>query len=470
MTASAPAAVTRTLADFAASLTLADVPRPVRTKVRLHVLDQLGCQLIGSQVGAAQLVGDYVARFSATPMASVVGREFSTSPELAALANGTSGTAWENDDYHPAALIHPSAIVVSAAIAAGEHDDSSGDEMLLAMVLGFEVACRLGAGAQPGMNYGRSVHPTSALGPFAAAIAAGRLMRLEGPGLVHALGIAGSHSSGTLEYSLSGGTVKRMHAGLAAQAGVRAAALARAGMTGPATIIEGPRGVLQALGNDPDFDRIVRGLGDQWTLLDTAVKPYFCNGLLQGPVHSIVGFRSAGIPYAEIRHVSLGVNRMAYSICGDVGPEPADMVTAQFSPQLISAIAMRDGFVGIEQLRTLESRHFRDPELLALASKVKIEIDPMADAAFPDRFVSTTSVTLNDGRTFTDTCDAPGTSQNPINDDVIVRKFRDSASGHLAESVIENLVRQTTGPEELFDPASYGQMLSVAVHKQGVQA
>ena len=264
---------TAALANFARTVALEDVPADVVDKVKVHILDQLGAQLLGAQLPWSLGVRAYCMQYARSAQSTVVGSGETIDAEFAALANATAGHGFEVDDYH-AGLGHPGCVAVPAALAVAEEQGTTGADFLASTIISFEIISRVGLAALPSMMVDRVFHSTCAVGLFGSAAGAARLMRLSEEKILAAMSIAGSHASGTVEYSQSGGEVKRLHAGMGAAGGVRSARVAAHGMTAPSTILEGKRGFLQAFANAPSPERLTQDLGRKWELLDLRVQPY----------------------------------------------------------------------------------------------------------------------------------------------------------------------------------------------------
>jgi len=262
------------LAEFAAGLEFDDLPADVVASVRLRALDILGIALASSTSELAPSVLGALQGWG-SGACSVVGSSLTASPPLAALANGALAHGLDFDDTHAVSITHASAVVLPTVLALGEAGGHDGRALVTTAVAGYEAMTRLGMAA-PGEFHARGWHATAVCGTFAAALAAGRLERLDRARLTAALGIAGSFASGVIEHLEDGSWVKRVHPGWAAHSGVVAAGLARGGFSGPATILEGRFGFYRTfLRSEPDrtpFDT----LGKEWETLRIGFKPYPC--------------------------------------------------------------------------------------------------------------------------------------------------------------------------------------------------
>src|SRR5690242_7255349 len=219
----------RRLAATVAAIGREPLPAEVGARAALLLRDWLGVTLGGAGAESSVAVRRGLAALYPGGAGTVVGtRERFPAPQ-AALANGAAAHALEMDDTHNGGSIHLGATMFSAALAAAELRDASGETVLRAAVAGYEVAARLAMALDPAAHYRRGFHPTGTCGAFGAAAAAGVVFGLDARGVAAALGIAGSQAAGSMEFLANGAWTKRLHPGWAALAGLHAAALARAG-------------------------------------------------------------------------------------------------------------------------------------------------------------------------------------------------------------------------------------------------
>ena len=268
--------VAQQLAEWALALDLRHVDAAVLERVKLHILDQIGAQVSCCNLPAPRIAQAYVTQFGLGGPASILGTALQADAEGAAFVNGTAGSSFEIDDYGGnGAYAHPGCVVVPGGLAVAETLGASGAGLLRAATVGFETIIRLALATMPSMLLGRGFHQTGAHGVFGVALVTAMLEQFDLETTVNALGVAGSHASGTTEYSQSGGEVKRAHAGIGAAGGIRSARLARLGLSGPPTIFEGKRGFLQAFCNAHDARFLHEGLGSHWHFPERgALKPH----------------------------------------------------------------------------------------------------------------------------------------------------------------------------------------------------
>jgi 2-methylcitrate dehydratase PrpD len=314
----------------------------------------------------------------------------------AALVNGTAAHGEDYDDTFEGGPVHSGAVVVPAVLAACEREGLGGERLLGGVVSGVELLCRLSLVA-PMATHNAGFHPTAVFGALAAAGAVGAALRLPPAQVASALGIAGSMASGIIEYLAEGTWTKRMHAGWAAQSGLRAALMARGGFVGPRTVLEGANGVYRAFAPSvaPDFAPLLDRLGSRWVMPSVAFKPYACGTMTQPFIDCAIALAEDGVRAEDVRDivckVAAGtVPRLWEPLASK--HRPPTPYAAKFSTPFCMAVGFFDRRAGLAQFT--EAR-VRDQAVLALAAKIRYEIDPANE--YPRRFTGHLRATLHDG-------------------------------------------------------------------------
>src|SRR3974377_28576 len=232
---------TRAIAQFIAQLRYEDIPDEVITRIKLLILDALGCALYGSGLEWSRILRTALVQLDATKACRVGGTSERLSAPHAALINGSLVQSFELDDVHRQGVLHVGAVTLPALLAVAEsHAALDGRALLAAAGDGSEVGPRVGKGSGQ-EHIGQGWHSGATVGVFSAAAGAARALGLSAEETVHALGIAGTQSAGLMAAQF-GAMVKRMHAGRAAQSGLYGALLAEAGFPGIADVFESPYG------------------------------------------------------------------------------------------------------------------------------------------------------------------------------------------------------------------------------------
>jgi 2-methylcitrate dehydratase PrpD len=366
----------------------------------------------------------------------------------AALVNGTAAHGEDYDDTFEGGPVHSGAVIVPAVLAACEREGLGGDRLLVGVVSGVELLCRLSLVA-PMATHNAGFHPTAVFGALAAAGAVGAALRRPSVEMTSALGIAGSMASGIIEYLAEGTWTKRMHAGWAAQSGLRAALMARGGFVGPRTVLEGTHGVYRAFAPSvaPDFGPLLDGLGRQWVMPAVAFKPYACGTMTQPFVDCAMRLADGGVRAGEVRdivcEVAAGtVPRLWEPLASK--HRPPTPYAAKFSTPFCMAVGFVDGKAGLSQFS--EAR-VHDPAVLALAAKIRYEVDPANE--YPRRFTGHLRATLHDGthREVRQAC-LRGGAEAPLSTAALEQKFMENARhGGWTDTQAEHLLQAS---HELF--------------------
>ena len=372
------------------------LPEAVATRAAELLLDYLGVALGGAGEESTVVLRRGLAALATAGDATIIGTNERMAPPHAAIANGAAAHALEMDDTHLGGSIHLGASVFSAALAAAEIAPASGETLLRAAVAGYEVAARLAVALDPAAHYRRGFHPTGTCGAFGAAAAAGVVIGLDADALTSAFGIAGSQAAGSMEFLADGAWTKRLHPGWAACAGLHAAALARAGFRGPATIVDGRFGFLHAYGEGAS--RATLGRSDDYELMHTGVKPHACCRYAQGPIDAVLALRGEhAITPERVARIEVGIVNAGFAIvCEplDAKRRPGSVVDAQFSLPFSLAVALIRGAASPAEF---VPRNWDDPLVRRLMDRVEPVRDAALDAMFPRVWPCWVRITLDDG-------------------------------------------------------------------------
>jgi 2-methylcitrate dehydratase PrpD len=363
----------------------------------------------------------------------------------AALVNGTAAHGEDFDDTFEGGPVHSGAVIVPAVLAACEREQLGGDRLLVGMVTGVELLCRLSLVA-PQATHKAGFHPTAVFGAIAAAGAVGAALRLPKAAIASALGIAGSMASGIIEYLAEGTWTKRMHAGWAAQSGIRAALMARGGFLGPRTVLDGTHGLYRAFAPSvaPNFAPLLDDLGRRWVMPSIAFKPYACGTMTQPFIDCAIALAGNGVRAEDISRIECAaaegtVPRLWEPLASK--HRPPTPYAAKFSTPFCMAVGFLDGKAGFAQFT---DDRIQDPAVLALAAKIRYTINPNDE--YPRNFSGHLRATLNDGsqREFRQPY-MRGGAHAPLAASELEAKFMDNALfGGWSGATAERLLRVST--------------------------
>ena len=447
--------VTREVAEFVAELKYSDLSPHIIQRTKDHILDQLGIQIGVSRKPWLKHAVDYVMTQGNKPESSIACCREKVSAENAAFVNGTFGHGFEMDDVYAPALAHPGPAVVPAALAIAERDGCSGEDFLLAVVAGYEVMGRCGYALSPSQLY-RGFHPTSAAGPLGSVTATGKLMGLDAETMVHALAVSASFCSGVTECYKSGGEVKRYHGGIGAQGGIRAAMLAKMGLTGPSTVLEGPLG-MRAFSDTYTPEVITDGLGERFVVADIWTKKYSCNGMIHAPVDGIEAIR-ARRPFgaADIERIDVGSNQHAVNEVGSIRL-PKDMFGFQFSMNYALALQVVKGSNDFDAYIEENLRH---PQIVSLAEFIFTDTDEEVQSWFPETLGARVTIKFKDGSVEEELIrDCRGSPGNPMTAEELETKARNIASISMTADKFQGIIDAVRGVDTMPNARKLGDLL-----------
>lgn len=411
---------TQTLAEFAVGLRYDDIPDAVKQRARNSIADTIATMVFGRDLSWSRIVIDYVRRMGSGGKSYIMGDgDVPVTAPFAALANGALAHAFELDGAtRPSAGVHPGATILSSTLALAQERGFGGKDLLTAFVAASEVMIRIGR-ATKHSNETRGFHAPGTTGPYGAAVGCGKMLGVDKERMTNALGIAGSLSSGLVEFSRSGtgAMVKRLHFGRAAEGGLLAANLAAGGFTGPNTILEGECGFLQVYCDERDVGELTRDLGKVWLTSRIAMKRYACHTAGHTPVQAIVDFKKEGLRAADVESVTIEVGKKELSR-HDIR-DPKDVMIGQYSVPFCVALAL----IGdANDPRTFRDADVAEPELRSLMGRIKLV--PRTDPNPPTPITSTTTIRTKDGRVLKATVsDFKGTPENPLSQEELREKF-----------------------------------------------
>lgn len=452
--------ITMALAEFIAGLTPAAVPPSTREVLRKGVIDGLGCALYGLATPWGRIMRDYARDRQGPAEAALWGGQCRVSVDNSVLAAGTAIHGFDFDD-HSRAKIHPGAVVLPVVLALGEREGVDGATLMAAMAAGYETMNRVSLAANPSRARMRGWHLTGTTGTFAAAAAASVILGLDASTTASALGLAGTQSAGLWAFTADGGMSKRMHPGRSAQAGVAAALLAARGFAGPRFILEAEDGgFLFGMSDSPRPDRIVQGLGSTWHTDATCFKPHACCGSNHACVDAVLALvREHGIDPGDIHRIVAGIPSVVNRQTG-FEYRADSVLNAQMSLRYNIAVAAMDGQAYLEQFTPAR---IVEPDVVALARRVDIEIDPDIDRAYPGIYGGRVTLVLRDGRSPTRRVDySRGMPENPMSQAEIERKYLSLARASVGGDAAQRILALANG---LFDGAGarpLGQALAEA--------
>ncbi len=425
----------RAVVQLVLALTPDRLDANVRAAVSTLMRDQLAVQIGSSRLPWSKQILSFAAKRRLSGRSSVVGSQLKMSATDAAFVNAVYGHGFEYDDAHQMSASHPGCCVVPTALALGEELDASLDEVITALVVGYEIYTRIGNLAAPTLLQ-RGFHPHAVLSSFGAAAIAAKLRGFDAETTLNTLAIAVSHASGTGEFTSTGGSVKRVHSGIGVRSGMASADMAEAGITGPRAFLSGNKGFyktfLQQTVGEQDAQRF--DLVGPLEVQKFWLKPYCCCGCIHAYIDAIRPFAPRA---GQIENVVVRIQRSANVVVGTVNANayaPKNIEHVQFSLPIQMAFTMLGLGNGYRvHLDYLEGRVDMEA-VTAAARRIRIIEDQELDRKYPGKFVADVTVEFRDGsseRTFVE--DSIGTPQTPIPAAEHDAKFFELTSGVLGD-------------------------------------
>ncbi len=437
------------LARFVEKTTYDNLPDEVIHQAKICILDLVGTACAGAMALPGHVITEIIEEAGGSPQAVLIGRKEKVPALNAALGNGLYAHALELDDLHRQSILRPGSPIIPAALAAAEKVGASGKELITAIVVGYEVGIRIAEAMTPShYNYW---HTTGTCGTFAAAIAAGKVMNLSGNQLIDALGHAGTQAAGLMElhYSPEGMMSKPLHASKAAQNGLFSAMLASGGYTSTKTMLSGEKGFLRVFAPKAKMEKITEGIGTDFKIMQISFRLFASTRHTHAGIDLALRLREKGIKPEDIELLRIQTYGVARDLVGE--PFPETIYEAKFSLPFCVSTALVYGHVGIEDF-TEERLH--DHTLEELMSHCTVEVDPLLDAHYPEKWAAKLNVILRNGTVDHEQTDFPrGDPENKVSLEELHTKFRRLSSLLLPPSKIEAWLGQISKVETFDDIA-----------------
>lgn len=433
--------MTEKFADFCEQLRYEDLPHDVIKRTKLLILDTVG--IIIRARHDAESTSSLVSAIEKLEMSNGSCQVFSDnksySPSAAALLNGTLAHSLDFDDTHAEASLHSSAPILAAALAAAEMNKSSGQQLITACVVGYEIQIRLGLAGGSSSHYKKGFHPTATCGIFGAAAAAGYLMGLTKEQYISAFGIALSQSAGSMQFLTDGAWTKRSHVGQAAQNGLSCAIMAAEGFKGPSKAFEGQWGYFHSYASGGDMEKAIDGLGKKFETLNLGVKPYPSCRYSHAAIDGIIELKNElGFSTAELDDIDIGLSETALNIIGyplSDKQNPKSVVDGQFSMPFCAAVTVKSGGLKWDDYKN----HLNDSDTLSLCNKIKVSPDKDAEECCPEYMSAKVKVVVK-GKKYEKFVKIPkGEPENFMEDSEFISKFRSLTEPYLSNERIDQL-------------------------------
>ena len=441
--------VSEQLAEFVVHIQFEDLPPSVIERTKMCLLDFLGSIFAGIHTDSIKILVETIKELGGTPESTIIGERAKTSSLLAAFCNAAAGHVIEMDDLHRASILHPGAPVIPAALAIAEREKKSGKELILAIVVGYEVAIRIGEAVGP--SHYEFWHTTGTCGTFGAAIAAGKQLGLDAQQIVAALGSAGTQAAGLWEFLADGAMSKQLHTGKAAMNGVLAALLAQKGFTGARKILEGEKGFLRAMSTGYALSKITDKLDPslgEFKIMSDSFKPHAACRHTHSAIDATLELvKKYNLKPNEVQEICVQIYSGAFELLNDI--TPTTPYAAKFCMPFCVASALKHRAVGFA---SFTPQVLKDLEIQHVMTKVRVEKDPVLDKEYPEKWPAIVKIKTRKGDMFVAKVEHPkGDPENPMTTEEIIAKFQELTGSSIPTDRKERLIHQILTLDEIVD-------------------
>jgi len=450
--------ITRTLSDWASGLRFEDLDAPAIDAAKRFLYDSIGCALGGYQQEDCERLLHHLMEMGGADHCTCIGSGHRTSVVSAALFNALAIRAMDyNDIYWKADPCHPSDII-PAATSIAEWKGLSGRELIVGIILAYEMEMRFCEAGEPGIREKGWHHAT--LTAFVSPMVAARMLKLDPARMQHAIGISASHSC-TLGAVTAGKLtmMKNTVDPMATQAGVQAALLAEKGYSGPEHVVDGKEGLTHCYGPKWHLDRLTDGLGKGFKIVECGMKFYPIEALSHSPTTAALKLvHEHDIQPAEVKEIRVETIARAADILSDPAKyRPKSKETADHSLPYCLAVA-----IAVRQVtpRQFENTRIQDPALPPLMDAVKAVANPEFESLFPAKQPSRVTITLKNGQSFSERVDVPkGDYRDPGSMQDIEVKFNALAARRFSDAHCRQIRDTIMGLDALKNSAELMKLL-----------
>ena len=436
--------ITEELSNRIVKIDFNDIPKDVIAISKKAILDGIGVAIAGSTDQASNIICDFVKEINGKKISTVILKPFKTTPILAALANGTMMHSLDYDDTNWKGVLHPTTVILPSILSLGEEKNINGQGILTAYVLGVETEIKLARGVFPS-HYNQGWHPTSSLGTIGAAVATGKILKLNKEELCNSIGIAVSQVAGIM--ANQGSMTKPFHAGKAAFNGMMASILAKKGLTANKNILED--GFVKVFGEieENDLDVNIRNFGNPFeiTLSGISIKRYPCCASIHPAIDGILKLMKNNVirpKYIKKIECILHPRRMATIN----RPHISSALEGKFSTQYCIAMAILENKVDLD---TFSNDRFPfDVNIREMMNKIEVKGYPYFTNNVKeevDTLATEVKIKLYDEKEYSESVQkikvlGPSIS---IEDDIeIIDKFKNCCNGILGKNIVKKLIKQ----------------------------
>lgn len=421
--------ISEVLSDFASDIRYSELSKDLVEKTKIALMDTLGVMIGGSKTQSGKKIIDFTLNLGDRKESTIIGTNHKTSRKNAAFANASLVEILELSDGHRWSGLHPSSIIPATVLSLSEYEGSSGKDVIIATVLGYDIMGRIGKAIRfsslPRLK--EKVISTGIIGSFGATIAASKILDLDSKKMADSLGISGFLTPLSMRENYDGPLIKPIHAGQSAKTGVLSALLAEASFDGSHEIIEN---LCDIFSNDVNKLLITEKLGEYFVISDLYYKKHascrFSHAAIDGVLYLL---ENLNINPNKIKGIIVNTFEIAYNALNKYTNEDSTYVTCQFSLPYLLAVAIRSGEVTPQQF---SDKIIKNSKIHQFAKKIKIVEDKNITSLFPDKYAAKVEIEMINGEKYIKFIDTPkGDPNNPLS----IREFEEKFTS-LAKNVI----------------------------------
>jgi 2-methylcitrate dehydratase PrpD len=441
---------TKKLAEFVESLSLDQISAEIIELTKNCLIDTLGVSIFGTNTEWGKILISYSLEQTGEGDSTIFGvKGKKAKPLAAAVSNGTCAHGFELDDVHYPSISHPGSVIIPAVLSLGETKNISGKQFLEAVIVGYEIMGRVGSSIA-GSHLAKGFHPTGTFGVFGATAACAKVLGLNCEQIQDAFGLAGSFASGSFQFSVTGSMVKRIHAGHAAETGMKAAMLAQKGFTGPREAIEGKYGFCRVFNDNPenvDWVKMLGGLGETYVVQEISVKPSPACGVLHAVVDCIDMINEEKeVTGEQVKEVIVAGHENLATMHNDY--QPNSILSAQYSLPFTVGMAIEGKINRFPEY--LNQNILNDKNVIASAAKVKTELDDEIEKAYPDKFGAKVTINFVDGTSIERSMSNPkGSVDLPFSTEELEKKFKATTEDYIGAENSQLMLERIASVENM---------------------
>jgi 2-methylcitrate dehydratase PrpD len=428
------------LAALVTHIQFQDIPRAIVEKTNLHVLDTLSLSASGA-LRLQSILAPFIRLLSREGLSSIMGLGGRSTPDSAALVNSISAHSTEFDDEHRGSMTHVGSAVVPAALAAAQQARANGRELITSIVLGYEAAIRIGSAMGPKGVYERGFHPSSICGCIGSAVATAKILNLSEAEVANAIGLAAVQCSGMMEGVETGPSSWHFQYGRGSQSGLMAALLAKAGFTSPESILDGQKGLVTIFSNAPNHEPLQASMTGGFAIESVGFKPYACCRSIHPAIDAVAKtLRQHSLNPKSIQKIETRFPRVAFPLVSNPPNISQSTLFLQQSAAFCLASYVHSGQLTLDEF---EAQNRSRPQVIELAKKCEVHVDPELDSLTPRLMPARIVVHLDSGEKYEAEEYTPsGDPENPLTTDQIRTKAKSVLRATVLASVFDSFAER----------------------------